>query len=974
MSQIIAGIYEINQEIGSGGGGVVYLGRHLRLQKLVVLKADRRKLTTKAEKLRREVDMLKNLSHTYIPQVYDFVEDNGIVYTVMDYIEGESLDKILKRGEKIPQADVIRWACQILEALDYLHNRPPHGILHGDIKPANIMLRPNGDVCLIDFNIALALNEAGAVKVGFSRGYASPEHYGIEYAGAKYQAVRREQTPLAQAVSSEVTEADMQVSEESEKTVYDTMPAELGTFPSVSETKSNTGVLLNVRSDIYSLGATLYHLLSGRRPAQNVMEVEPLGAEACSPAVAAIIKKAMQPEPEKRYQTAEEMLKAFLLLFENDTRTKRYKRQQRIAVAAITALALTGSVCTYIGLKQQGEWQEELAAAAYSADMLQSGDVSKALETAFSVIPKKESVWVTPCAPQAQNALTEALGVYRLEDGFEEKQLINLPANPFDMTLSPSGEKLAVVYGYEAAVYRLEDGELLAALPVQESALSDCVFLDENTILYASDSGIAAYALDKKETLWSGDTATRLTVSADGSTAAAVNTAADYAVVYDTATGEKKAECSFGDKHLQAAANERFADPKDVIFSLSSDGAYLAVSFSDGGLTIFDVQQQENSMLVLEESGYYHFQGGFYGSLFAYTAGDGAKSMLGFVNTATKSVLGESISPNTLLLSADEDGIYLADNHFLMRIDESLAQTELAYLEDAAITAFSVGEEYVLVSGENNTVSLFDRQANQIYRGTGEHTFDFALLGERFAAAAGRDTPAVRILERKTHDEQNFLSYDAGYRHDEARVSADGQTVMLFGIYGFRIYNADGTFLYEMELADSDTIYDQQFCREGDSSYLEVIWYDGTVRRYSAADGALLKETKEEQPQENLYQEFYTDDYKMTVSLHESPQVYDKKTGNLLRELEKEDYLTYVTQLGEYVVTEYISVAGERYGLLLNDKLETLAYLPNLCDIAEDKLYFDDEKSGNLRWSRLYRLQELTELVETQIKTQKPSQ
>ena len=79
MSQIIADSYEILQQIGSGGGGVVYLGRHLRLGKLVVLKADRRDLTARPEVLRREVDALKNLSYTYIPQVYDFVAENGVV-------------------------------------------------------------------------------------------------------------------------------------------------------------------------------------------------------------------------------------------------------------------------------------------------------------------------------------------------------------------------------------------------------------------------------------------------------------------------------------------------------------------------------------------------------------------------------------------------------------------------------------------------------------------------------------------------------------------------------------------------------------------------------------------------------------------------------------------------------------------------------------------------------------------------------
>ena len=125
MSQIIAGLYEIDKEIGSGGGGIVYLGRHVRLNKTVVLKADKRTLKAGPVTLRREVDLLKGLSQTYIPQVYDFVEENGVVYTVMDFIEGESLDKIISRSEKPSQPMVIKWACQLLEALNYLHSQPP---------------------------------------------------------------------------------------------------------------------------------------------------------------------------------------------------------------------------------------------------------------------------------------------------------------------------------------------------------------------------------------------------------------------------------------------------------------------------------------------------------------------------------------------------------------------------------------------------------------------------------------------------------------------------------------------------------------------------------------------------------------------------------------------------------------------------------------------------------------------------------
>ncbi|MBQ9437052.1 MAG: serine/threonine protein kinase, partial [Lachnospiraceae bacterium] len=217
---VVAGTYEVLQKIGQGGGGVVFLGKHLRLQKTVVIKMDKRNLSVGEETLRREVDILKELNHTYIPQVYDFLEENGIVCTVMDYIEGESLDKVLERGEKHPQREVVKWACQLLEALSYLHSRPPYGILHSDIKPANIMLRSDGSICLIDYNIALALGENGAVTVGYSMGYASPEHYGMDYG--------------------------------SNQRIFTTRSKN----PGVSYTTTSDGkkILLDVRSDIYSLG------------------------------------------------------------------------------------------------------------------------------------------------------------------------------------------------------------------------------------------------------------------------------------------------------------------------------------------------------------------------------------------------------------------------------------------------------------------------------------------------------------------------------------------------------------------------------------------------------------------------------------------------------------------------------------------------------------------------------------------------
>lgn len=310
MVEVIASTYEIIQEIGSGGGGVVYLGKHLRLGKFVVLKADKRTLSTKSEVLRREVDALKNLSHTYIPQVYDFVEQDGTVYTVMGYIEGESLDKPLKRGERFSQARVVEWACQLLDALCYLHSRPPHGILHSDIKPANIMLTPQGDIRLIDFNIALALGEEGAVRVGFSRGYASPEHYGIDYSG--------------------LSETQAATSDAETRMPTDPAATEVGSYSGSGNDRKM--VSLDVRSDIYSLGASLYHILTGRRPPQDAREVQPITSDdGVSPAVASIIQKAMAPVPEHRYQTAAEMLWDFEHLHENDPRYGLAHLPQRLS-------------------------------------------------------------------------------------------------------------------------------------------------------------------------------------------------------------------------------------------------------------------------------------------------------------------------------------------------------------------------------------------------------------------------------------------------------------------------------------------------------------------------------------------------------------------------------------------------------------------------------------------------------------------
>lgn len=957
MSQIIAGIYEIEQQIGAGGGGVVYLGRHLRLEKKVVLKADKRTLNTKPEALRREVDMLKGLSHTYIPQVYDFVQQDGVVYTVMDFIEGESLDKILKRGQLPSQPQVIAWACELLEALTYLHSRPPHGILHGDIKPANIMLRPNGSICLIDYNIALALGEDGAVQVGHSRGYASPEHYGEEFSSVSGASFFRR--------SKRQGEEDTVVMETPDGAT-ETMGSSGSRKQEISSGTGSTNgrhlVKLDVRSDIYSLGATLYHLLSGERPASKATEVVPLDSEVCSPAVWTIIQKAMAPSQELRYQSAGEMLQAFRQLYRRDRRVLRHRRRIALCTAGISAFFLAGGASAFVGLKQMEQRKEALALAEYSADALQKGKITEAVSMALQAIPQEKDWLAAPVTAQARKALTDSLGVYELSDGFHAFDTIELPSAPFKILSSPEGNYFAAVYSGEAAVFSGEDGKEAVSFPIQDSALSDLLFVDEHQIVYAGKKGITAYDLEKKMELWTGEEATTLAVSGNGERIAAVNRDEDRVIFYRVSDGEKTGERSFEGRHLSVAANDIFADPNDSMLALNEDGSFLAVTFSDGGLMVLDTDDPQEDLILYDTSEYIHFEGGFCGDYLAFAANGNGKSQFGLINTKEAFYAGGYESDQHFVLKADKNGICLANGNVLVKLDpEKFEETELAYTDQAQITGFAESEGYVLTATDDRGFSFFDRGAHEISKETGEKQWDFVSLSGKCAVLGNRDQNFLRMMKREDHREADVFSYDARYSHDEARISADGKTAMLFGYRDFRIYDKRGEMVTEKMLPDPEQIYDQQFERDGLESWLKVIWYDGTVRRYNAANGDMISETKDSPPDESLEEVFETEHYRIVSRLHEAPEVYDLESGRFLGNLQKEDYLTYVTETAEGLITEYVRADGIRYGLLLNQEFETAAVFPELCDIWENELIFD-YKSGDLRKCRIYSLQELKSL------------
>ena len=966
MAWVIAGMYEILEQIGAGGGGIVYLGRHLRLNKQIVLKADKRTLNRDPQVLRREVDVLKGVHHAYIPQVYDFVQENGVVYTVMDFIEGESLDMLLKKGQIPTQPQIVRWSYELLEALECLHSHPPHGILHGDIKPANIMLRPNGDICLIDYNIALALGENGAVRVGFSWGYASPEHYGIDYRKRNKHEVLRIKSSRSVNRTKETRKNEKNNFQGSLKTVD--MENNRAQTPLASDKgggSSSKVIMLDTRSDIYSLGATLYHLLSGQRPPRDALEVRPLGESVCSLQVSKIIEKAMAADPDKRYQSASEMLNAFRQLHRRDSRVIRRKKRIAVWTVALSVLFLSGVASAFTGINQLKQTQTALTLAEYSADRLKEGDVSDAIALALEAMPDKKSILDAPVTAQAQKALTDALGVYNLSDGFEALDTIKLPSAPFAIAVSPNGSSFAAVCEHQAIIFDMESLKETAVLPIQNSALSDVIFVDESTIVYAGEQGVTAYDLEKGQILWTGQEATTLALSGDKTVVAVVNRDESYASVYRMEDGTKIADCSFEGRHMKAAANDIFANPGNRIFELNRTGDLLAVSFSDGGLQIFDLYHQDEDLIIYEHTAYGYFEGGFSGDYFAFGADKDDESIFGLVDTKDGVYVGEYESRDQFFVKANEGGIYFANGNLLVNFEpDSLNQTELAYTEERNIVGFAVGDNGdVLTATDDRGFSFYDKGANPVLSEICDDICDFTAIAGDYALIANRSSPSVRVLKKESHDEAQLMSYDARYLHDEARISQDGRTAVLFDYKEFCICDMEGRVICHEEFPDSETIYDQQFRKKEGDSWLEVIWYDGTVRCYSGDDGSVISEEKRKPPEKDLYEEFYTDKYRVESSLHKAPEVYDLESNQKVAVLQEEDYLTYVTQLNEYIVTEYISAEGERYGLLLNDQFQTLAYLPRLCDIAGDMLVFD-YGSGNLRQCRLYSLQELRALGE----------
>jgi len=254
---ILQGRYEILTVQGVGGMGAVYRARDLRFSAVVKIVAvkemtnnapDPRLRRIGIQNFEREANILASLSHPAIPKIFDYFSESARSYLILEFIEGQTLERVMEEHRQpFSQEEVVAWGIQVCDVLAYLHNQKPP-VIFRDMKPSNLMLKPDGRLMVIDFGIAKVFEHGQRGTMIGTEGYSPPEQY--------------------------------------------------------------RGVA-EPRGDLYALGATLHHLLSGRDP-----RLEPpftfherpirLFNPEVSPALEAAIDKSLAYDLQERYSSAAE--------------------------------------------------------------------------------------------------------------------------------------------------------------------------------------------------------------------------------------------------------------------------------------------------------------------------------------------------------------------------------------------------------------------------------------------------------------------------------------------------------------------------------------------------------------------------------------------------------------------------------------------------------------------------------------------
>lgn len=245
--------YFLIRLLGRGGTSEVYLGVDKRSGERCAIK--KYKSESAFQNAGKELELLKKLEHPSIPGLRELVCEAGCRYAVMDYVPGITLKEKIQREKRVAESEIIRWGMELCDVLSYLHRRFP-SVIYRDLKPANIMISSLDRLSLIDFGAAVELPVGGSRR-GKNRetmlpmgtpGYAAPEQFA-----------------------------------------------------------ENAGV--DERTDIYALGATLFHMLTGEKPICHSGDLRPgrMYHRKISGAMEAIVEKCLKKEMGERYRFCEEV-------------------------------------------------------------------------------------------------------------------------------------------------------------------------------------------------------------------------------------------------------------------------------------------------------------------------------------------------------------------------------------------------------------------------------------------------------------------------------------------------------------------------------------------------------------------------------------------------------------------------------------------------------------------------------------------
>ena len=363
IGSVLDGKYKILNKIGQGGMSVVYLAMNEKANKQWAIKEvrkdGRQDIEVVKQNLIAETDILKKLSHPNLPSIIDVIDADDSFLIVMDYIEGNSLSHAIKENGPQPQAYVIEWAKQLCDVLGYLHSRKPP-IIYRDLKPANIMLRPNGEISLIDFGTAKEFMNDNVEETSClgTRGYAAPEQYG-----------GRGRT--------------------------------------------------DARTDIYCLGATMYHLITGRSPAEPPYEMKPIRwwDPTLSSGLEEIILKCTKSDPAERYQSCNELMFA---LEHYDEMDQEYHHKQKVKFSAFLTTIILSIV--FFAASGFSYYQENKIKSETYQSYVEQAQKTNAAESIISNC--KEAIAIDPTREEAYSIMLDCF----LQDGHftdnESQQMI----------------------------------------------------------------------------------------------------------------------------------------------------------------------------------------------------------------------------------------------------------------------------------------------------------------------------------------------------------------------------------------------------------------------------------------------------------------------------------------------------------------------------------------------------------------------